>query len=88
MSVARQELENYIGQYLQVSLFRDYCPNGIQVEGRASIQRIATAVTASLAAIEAAHAIGADALLVHHGYFWKGEAAQITGTKKKRASPA
>ncbi|KPC54052.1 Nif3-like dinuclear metal center hexameric protein [Amantichitinum ursilacus] len=84
MSVSRQELENYIGQYLRVSLFRDYCPNGIQVEGRASIQRIATAVTASLAAIEAAHAIGADALLVHHGYFWKGEAAPITGTKKAR----
>lgn len=84
MSVARQELENYIGQYLRVSLFRDYCPNGVQVEGRERIQRLATAVTASLAAIEAAAAIGADALLVHHGYFWKGEAAPIAGTKKAR----
>ena len=84
MSVARQELENYIGQYLRVSLFRDYCPNGVQIEGRESIQRVATAVTASMAAIEAAQAIGADALLVHHGYFWKGEAAPVVGTKKAR----
>ncbi|MBB5193069.1 dinuclear metal center YbgI/SA1388 family protein [Silvimonas terrae] len=84
MPVNRQVLEKYIEQYLSVSRFRDYCPNGVQVEGRETITRIATAVTASLAAIHLAIEAGADALLVHHGYFWKGEAQAIVRTKKAR----
>ncbi|WP_245574982.1 Nif3-like dinuclear metal center hexameric protein [Chitinilyticum litopenaei] len=64
--------------------FRDYAPNGLQVEGRDSIRKIASAVTASQAAIDAAIAIGADALLVHHGFFWKSEAAPIVRQKKAR----
>lgn len=84
MPVNRQVLEKYIGQYLSVSRFRDYCPNGLQVEGRESIARVATAVTASLAAIEMAIETGADALLVHHGFFWKGEAQPLVRTKKAR----
>ncbi|MEK6748833.1 MAG: Nif3-like dinuclear metal center hexameric protein [Pseudomonadota bacterium] len=63
---------------------RDYCPNGLQIEGRAEITRLATAVTASRAAIEAAVAAQADALLVHHGYFWRGEPAPLVGAKYRR----
>ncbi len=78
------ELRDYIESELAVSRFRDYCPNGIQVEGRAEIGRIATAVTASQAVLEAATAWGADAILVHHGYFWRNEDAAIAGIKKRR----
>jgi dinuclear metal center YbgI/SA1388 family protein len=78
------ELRDYIGSLLQVSRFRDYCPNGIQVEGRAEIRRIATGVTASQHLLDAATAWGADAILVHHGYFWRSEDAAITGIKKRR----
>ncbi|SMC26877.1 dinuclear metal center protein, YbgI/SA1388 family [Andreprevotia lacus DSM 23236] len=77
-------MENYIGQLLSVDRFRDYAPNGLQIEGRDEINVVATAVTASLAAIDAAIAVGADALLVHHGYFWKNEAPAIRGSKKAR----
>ena len=80
----RDELHTYLNDYLQSSRYRDYAPNGIQIEGKAEIRRITTAVTASQAAIEAAIAQQADALLVHHGYFWKGEAPAITGIKKQR----
>ncbi|MFA6120965.1 MAG: Nif3-like dinuclear metal center hexameric protein [Sideroxydans sp.] len=78
------ELRDYIGSELAVSRFRDYCPNGIQVEGRADVRRIATGVTASQAVLEAATAWGADAILVHHGYFWRNEDASIVGVKKRR----
>ena len=64
--------------------FRDYCPNGLQVEGKAEINKLVTGVTASQSFIEAAIAEKADALLVHHGYFWHGEKAEITGIKKQR----
>ncbi|MCI3203668.1 MULTISPECIES: Nif3-like dinuclear metal center hexameric protein [Pandoraea] len=80
----RVELELYLNDTLQIAQFRDYCPNGLQVEGRAQIQKIATGVTASLAFLEAARDWGADAVLVHHGYFWKNEDARITGMKRKR----
>lgn len=79
-----KELTDYIGSELQVARFRDYCPNGVQVEGRSQIQRIATGVTASQSVLDAAVAWGADAILVHHGYFWRGEDATITGIKKRR----
>ena len=59
-------------------------PNGLQVEGRAEVRRIATGVTASQQIVEAAIAWGADALLVHHGYFWRNEDATIVGVRKKR----
>lgn len=78
------ELRDYIGSLLAVSRFRDYCPNGVQVEGRAHVRRIATGVTASQAVLEAATAWGADAVIVHHGYFWRSEDASITGIKKRR----
>jgi dinuclear metal center YbgI/SA1388 family protein len=69
---------------LEISRFRDYSPNGVQVEGRAEIRRIATGVTASQRLLEAATAWGADAILVHHGYFWRNEDATVTGIKKRR----
>jgi dinuclear metal center YbgI/SA1388 family protein len=78
------ELRDYIGRLLEVDRFRDYCPNGIQVEGRAEIRRIASGVTASQYLLEAATAWGADAILVHHGYFWRNEDATLTGIKKRR----
>ena len=78
------ELSDYIGRLLDVSQFRDYCPNGVQVEGRAEVLRIATGVTASQRLLEAATAWQADALIVHHGYFWKNEEATVTGIKKRR----
>ena len=78
------ELDNYIGRLLDVSRFRDYCPNGVQVEGRATINRIATGVTASQKLLQDATAWGADAILVHHGYFWRNEDQAITGIKKRR----
>ncbi len=78
------ELRDYIGSLLAVARFRDYCPNGVQVEGRSEVLRIATAVSASQAVLEAATAWQADALIVHHGYFWRNEDASITGIKKRR----
>ncbi|HSC81647.1 MAG TPA: Nif3-like dinuclear metal center hexameric protein [Chitinolyticbacter sp.] len=84
MAVPRAQLIDYIGQLLEPERWRDYCPNGLQVEGRAQVSKLATSVTASLDAIDAAIAAGADTLLVHHGYFWKGEAAPVVGTKRQR----
>ena len=80
----RQELENYIGQLLDVARFRDYCPNGLQVEGRPQIRKIVSGVTASFDLLQAALDAEADAVLVHHGYFWNGEAQQVTGVKRRR----
>ena len=79
-----KELVNYLRQYLQISLFKDYCPNGLQVQGRARVQRLVTGVTASQALLEAAADSNADAILVHHGYFWKGEDPCIVGIKQRR----
>lgn len=81
-----KELERYIGQLLEISSFRDYCPNGLQVEGRAQVTRIVSGVSASLDVLQAASDAGADAVLVHHGYFWKSEVPQITGLKRARIS--
>ncbi len=78
-------LERYCNELLDACSFEDYCPNGIQVDGAQSpIKRIVSAVTASQAAIEAAVATQAELLLVHHGYFWKGEVAPLTGIKGRR----
>ena len=78
------ELRDYNASLLQTSLFKDYCPNGVQIEGRAEVRRIATAVTASQRVVDEAIAWGADALLVHHGYFWRNEEPAIVGIKKRR----
>ena len=80
----RQEILSYLESLLDVGRYRDYCPNGLQVEGRDEITHIVSGVTASQALIEAAVEQGADALLVHHGYFWKGESPTITGIKRQR----
>lgn len=80
----RIALDTYLSGFLQVPDFRDYCPNGLQVEGRAQVAGIVTGVTASAALIDAAIAAGADALIVHHGYFWRGEDARITGMRRAR----
>ena len=69
---------------LKPQLFNDYCPNGLQVQGKNSIQRLVTGVTASQALIDAAIELNADAILVHHGYFWKGENSCVVGLKKNR----
>ena len=78
------ELRDYIGSLLEISRFHDYAPNGVQVEGKAQVRRIASGVTASQRLLEAATAWGADAVLVHHGYFWRNEDAAVTGIKKRR----
>ncbi len=80
----REELNRYLDGLLEVSRFRDYCPNGLQVEGRGEIRRIVSGVTASFDLIQAALAQDADALLVHHGYFWKGDDPCLTGTRRAR----
>jgi len=82
--VQRDELVSYLDELLAAERFRDYCPNGIQVEGRAEVRRVVTGVTASQALVDAAVARGADLLLVHHGYFWRGEDGRITGIRRRR----
>ena len=83
-SVNRDNFAKYLEQMLDINRFRDYCPNGLQVEGRLDIRSIVTGVTASLALIEAAIEVNADAILVHHGYFWRGEDARVVGQKQQR----
>lgn len=84
MAIQRQVLADYLADLLQIKLYQDYSPNGLQVEGRMQIQRIVTGVTACQALLDQAVVLQADAILVHHGYFWKGEAEVITGMKKRR----
>lgn len=79
-----KELVNYTRQLLEVERFTDYCPNGLQVEGSSEVKKVVSGVTASMALLEAAKKAGADAVLVHHGYFWKGEDASVVGLKRKR----
>lgn len=78
------ELENIVNQQLNSSAFSDYAPNGLQVEGRTEVKTLITGVTASQALVDEAVARNADAILVHHGYFWKSEPAVITGMKRNR----
>lgn len=78
------ELESYCNRELQITQFNDYCPNGLQVDAGRDVQRLVTGVTASQALIDEAVAQKADAILVHHGYFWKGESAPLTGIKGRR----
>lgn len=83
-AVLREDLRAYLDSLLEAARFRDYCPNGLQVEGRASIRRLVCGVTASQALIEAAIERGADAMLVHHGWFWKAEDGRVTGFRRQR----
>lgn len=78
------DLNNYLNQLLQPERFNDYCPNGLQVEGRQEVRHIVTGVTASYNLLEAAFKVNADAILVHHGYFWRGESLPIIGIRKRR----
>ena len=84
MSVALTELIRYLEQSLQPGKYQDYCPNGLQVEGCPRVARLATGVTASQRLLDRAIEWGADAILVHHGYFWQGEAQEIVGIKRRR----
>ncbi len=77
-------LTDYCSEVLRVADFRDYCPNGLQVEAGSEVNKLVCGVTASQALIDAAIAAEADVLLVHHGYFWKGESPAITGYKARR----
>lgn len=84
MPIERNLLLQEIEQFLNVNAISDYCPNGLQVEGKKQIKRIISGVTASQALIDAAIELEADAILVHHGYFWKGEDQPIIGMKQRR----
>ena len=78
------ELEQVVNQQLNTPAFSDYVPNGLQVEGREEIKKIVTGVTACQALLDEAVRLEADAVLVHHGYFWKSEAPVIKGMKRNR----
>ena len=80
----RETLVEYLDGLLEPGKFRDYCPNGLQVEGRETVTRIVAGVTASQVLLDAAVACRADAVLVHHGYFWKGEEGRLLGMRRKR----
>ncbi|WP_131781837.1 Nif3-like dinuclear metal center hexameric protein [Legionella gresilensis] len=82
--ITRQELETYTYRLLACSDFNDYAPNGLQIEGKEKISSIVTAVSASESVIKEACILQADALLVHHGFFWRGEKPTITGIKRSR----
>lgn len=80
----RSDLETHLDELLAVSRARDYCPNGLQVEGRPEVRSVLCGVTASQALLDLAVAEDADAVLVHHGYFWKGEDPRVTGIRRRR----
>ena len=80
----RDDLRDYLDTLLETARFRDYCPNGLQVEGRPRVTRLVCGVTASQALIDSAIDRGADGLLVHHGWFWKSEDGRIAGFRRQR----
>ena len=80
----RGEIESHLAGWLSVDRFKDYGPNGLQVEGRAEVAKVVSGVTASLALIEAAVAAQADLIVVHHGLFWRGQDGRITGWLRRR----
>ena len=82
----RLEIESFLRELLSVDRFKDYGPNGLQVQGRDQVLKIASGVTASLAFIEAAIGAGADTLLVHHGLFWRGQDGRLTGWLRERVA--
>lgn len=82
----RDALVQAANDLLQPARFKDYGPNGLQVEGKPQVRRLVSGVTASLALIDAAIEQGADAILVHHGLFWRGQDGRVTGWMKQRLS--
>lgn len=84
MAIALSTLVEEADRFLEAAKIQDYCPNGLQVEGRPQVRRIVSGVTASQALLDAAVAADADVVLVHHGYFWKGEDARVVGMKQRR----
>jgi dinuclear metal center YbgI/SA1388 family protein len=86
--VKREELQDWLHATLQVANFKDYCPNGLQVEGKSRIIRLACAVTASRYVIERAIEEKADALVVHHGLFWRNDDPSVVGVLRGRLAPA
>lgn len=84
LSISPIALEKWLNELLNVSKFSDYCPNGLQVDGGQPITKIITGVTACEALIDKAIEANAQAILVHHGYFWKGEPSVLVGMKGKR----
>ena len=82
--VSTPDLVRYLDELLGASLIKDYCPNGLQVEGAPVVSRAVFAVTASLAVVEQAAAEGAQALIVHHGWFWRGEDPRVIGPRRRR----
>ena len=84
MTVDRQRVVDDTDQWLQASSFKDYGPNGLQVEGRATLHNVVSGVTASLALIEAAIEAKADLIVVHHGLFWRGQDGRLTGWLGRR----
>lgn len=84
MTIALAEMTAHLHQFLEADRFSDYAPNGLQVEGRPQVQKLATGVTACQQLLDEAIAWGADAILVHHGYFWRGEPAPVVGMKRRR----
>lgn len=79
-----KDLEEYLNEYFQVDLFKDYAPNGLQIQGSRNIRKVITGVTACQELIDKAISENADAIIVHHGYFWKGESYPIVGMKYNR----
>ena len=84
MSAPLVDVVNFTNKLLGIDKIADYCPNGLQVEGASTIHKIIGGVSASQALIDHAISVNANAILVHHGYFWKGEASPIVGIKKNR----
>jgi dinuclear metal center YbgI/SA1388 family protein len=86
LSAPLSELAAYLDRYLEVSAVEDYGPNGVQVEGRREVRRLATGVSACQELFTRAHAWGADSVLVHHGLFWEGMPYQLTGVQFRRVA--
>jgi dinuclear metal center YbgI/SA1388 family protein len=84
MAIALTTLLEEAERFLGAARIADYCPNGLQVEGRPQVRRIVSGVTASQALLDAAVEADADVVLVHHGYFWKGENPCVVGMKQRR----
>ena len=82
--ILRDTLVTYLDHYLAAQSIPDYAPNGLQIEGRPEIRKLCTAVSISQSVIQAAIQWQADAILVHHGFFWRGERAVLTGVRRQR----
>lgn len=86
MPVALTELQEMLDEILEPQRFHDYAPNGLQIQGRGRVSRLATGVTACQALIDAAIDWDADAIIVHHGFFWRNENPCLTGMKRRRVA--